>query len=88
MYLISVLLPLYDNDRGPLDPDLFGQVASELAGAFGGLTAHTRAPAQGVWQSDQQAPRSEESSRLHPRRDDVVIYEVMAEVIDRAWWST
>jgi hypothetical protein len=78
MYLIDVLLPLYDNDRQPLPRTLFQQVSAELTEKFGGLTAHTRAPAQGLWQSDADAP---------PVRDDIVIYEVMAESLDRAWWQ-
>jgi hypothetical protein len=78
MHLISVLLPLYDNDGRPLARALFGDVATELTTVFGGLTAHTRAPAQGLWQG------SEESSTV---RDDLVIYEVMVDVLDRPWWT-
>jgi hypothetical protein len=78
MFLVSVLLPLYDNDRVSFPPEMFRAVANELTEKFGGLTAHTRAPAQGLWQNQTEAP---------PLRDDIVIYEVMAEMIDRAWWS-
>ncbi len=78
MHLIFVLLPLYDNDGRPLARELFRDVATELTTAFGGLTAHTRAPAQGLWQT------RDESS---PVRDDLVIYEVMVEALDRKWWS-
>jgi hypothetical protein len=57
---------------------MFRAVANELTDKFGGLTAHTRAPAQGLWQNHAEAP---------PTRDDLVIFEVMVEVIDRVWWS-
>ena len=78
MHLIAVLLPLYDNGGHPLSRELFAQVAAELTGAFGGLTAHTRAPAQGLWRPDEHP---------QPTRDDIVIYEVMVENIDRDWWT-
>ena len=51
---------------------------AELTERFGGLTAYTRAPAQGVWAEDGEAPR----------RDDIVVYEVMAEALDRSWWRS
>jgi len=54
---------------------LFRQVADELTDKFGGLTAHTRAPAQGLWQAD---------SGDAPTRDDIIIYQVMVESLDRA----
>jgi hypothetical protein len=76
MHLIQVLLPLYDNDGRPIAAELYRGVAAELTGRFGGLTAYTRAPAQGLW-TDGGA---------EPTRDDIVIYEVMADRLDRAWW--
>ena len=76
MYLVSVLLPLYDNDQRPLDRTLFDRVATELTASFGGLTAHTRAPAEGLWRDAGETTR-----------DQIVIYEVLTEAIDRAWWT-
>ena len=76
MHLIQVLLPLYENDGRPLPRDLYRAVAAELTERFGGLTAHTRAPAEGLW---KEGPAS-------TARDDIVIYEVMADRLDRAWW--
>src|SRR4051794_15648669 len=78
MYLFQILLPLYDNQGQPLPPRLFRAVAGELTQGFGGLTAYTRTPAQGFWKSRRAAP---------PSRDDIIIYEVMAEALDRAWWK-
>src|SRR5690606_33410763 len=52
MHLIHLLLPLYDNDCEPLPKALFAEVRNELMQQFGGLTAHTRAPANGLWQDD------------------------------------
>lgn len=78
MYLAAILLPLTDNHHQPLPRQLFQQVADELTRQFGGLTAHTRAPAEGRWRdgADDDATR-----------DEIVIYEVLVEAIDRAWWA-
>jgi hypothetical protein len=77
MYLIQVLLPLYDNE-GTLFPwSHFEQVRTELTEHFGGLTAYTRAPAEGLW---KDAPSQ-------TVKDDIVIHEVMAEEIEAAWWN-
>lgn len=76
MYLIQLLLPLYDNDQQALPRALFDQLRRELLARFGGLTAHTRAPLSGLW----------EENRGQTVRDDLVIYEVMLPVLDRVWW--
>ncbi len=53
-------------------------VARELTDRFGGMTAYARAPAKGEW---KPAP----DKTVH---DDVVVYEVMVEVLDRGWWAS
>ncbi|HEX2725969.1 MAG TPA: hypothetical protein VHN20_09140 [Beijerinckiaceae bacterium] len=75
MHLIQLLLPLYDNDGAALPRALFDKVREELSGRFGGLTAFTRAPAEGHWRAEGET-----------RRDDIVIFEVMTERLDRDWW--
>ena len=77
MHLVQLLLPLYDNAGRPFPASHYASVRDELAERFGGLTAYTRAPAEGLWSQDggQQA------------RDDIVVYEVMVEQLDRAWWK-
>jgi len=77
VHLVQVLLPVYDNEGHPLSRDLYLEVRGELAERFGGLTAYTRAPAEGLWQESPAATV----------RDDIVIYEVMTETLDRAWWQ-
>ena len=76
MYLIHILLPLRDNDGKPLSRELFSAVAAELTERFGGLTAHTRAPAEGLWKDDSAGAD----------RDEIVIYEVMTDDLDEKWW--
>lgn len=77
MYLIEILLPLYDNDGQPFASASFDRVRGELTEAFGGVTALRRAPAEGLWQDSSGAVS----------RDEIVIFEVMATAADRAWWT-
>jgi hypothetical protein len=41
------------------------------------LTAHTLTPASGLW-------RSPDGDLLY---DDLIVYEVIAERVERTWWS-
>ena len=75
MQLIQLLLPLYDNQGQAFDGAMYQQVRDELIAGFGGVTAYTRAPASGMWQQGEGAVR-----------DDLIIYEVMTEALDQAWW--
>ena len=82
MHLIELFLPLTDNQGRPFARAHFDRVRDELVERFGGVTAFLRSPAEGVWkdapgQSAQQAVR-----------DDMVIYEVMADQLDRDWWRS
>lgn len=77
MYLIEILLPLYDNEGRPFDAAEFDRVRNELANRFGGVTAFRRAPAEGVWKE----------SGGEVSRDRIVIFEVMADSLERDWWD-
>ncbi|HEX5709593.1 MAG TPA: hypothetical protein VFX96_20105 [Pyrinomonadaceae bacterium] len=77
MHLVEILLPVYDNDGHPFPRADFDRVRAELAQRFGGVTAFSRAPAEGLWKDEEGATS----------RDDVVIFEVMADELDRAWWA-
>ena len=76
MHLIEILLPLSDNEGRPFAPELQARVRDELAEHFGGVTAFTRNPAEGLWKEGGG----------EPDRDDIVILEVMADWLDRGWW--
>jgi hypothetical protein len=82
MHLIQILLPLYDNSGTQQPGELFDKTREDLIGRFGGLTAYTRAPAKGLWKEDGSATGST------TMRDDIVIYEVMTDSLDEAWWRT
>ena|ERR1700761_1510182 len=75
-YLVQILLPLADNSGKPFPDQLLRGIHSELAERFGGLTAHSRAPAKGIWRSGAEK-----------QTDDIVIVEVMADVLDENWWA-
>ncbi|HEX8412519.1 MAG TPA: hypothetical protein VF637_01345, partial [Sphingomicrobium sp.] len=77
MHVVEILLPLRRNDGSDQPKALFGQVRRELLDRFGGLTAFSRAPADGLWESDEGGID----------RDAIVIFEVMVEAVDRAWWT-
>jgi hypothetical protein len=78
MYLVQILLPVYDNEGHPFDAADYLRLRTELADRFGGVTAYTRAPARGVWKDDATGATT---------RDDIVIFEVMTAELDRAWWA-
>ena len=75
MHLVEILLPLYDNEGRRFGSGEFDRVSEELAARFGGVTAFRRSPAEGVWREG-----GEES------RDRLVVFEVMADGLERAWW--
>jgi hypothetical protein len=77
MHLVQLLLPLYDNEGRVFAREMFDRVRDELAEAFGGVTAYRRSPAEGSWKETDGAVN----------RDALVIYEVMMEELDHAWWK-
>lgn len=76
MHLVQILLPVFDAKGGRFATAHYDAVARELTERFGGLTAYVRAPASGIW----------EKGNGDTERDDIVIFEVMAESLDEAWW--
>lgn len=77
MHLVQIILPRFDNSGTPIPASLFREVRQTLLDRFGGVTAFTRAPAEGLWQDGP-----------HVQRDDVLLYEVMVDQVDRAWWAS
>jgi len=76
MHLVQLLLPLYDNEKRPFGQEAFDRVRCELTECFGGVTAYRRSPAEGVWREGGEMSR-----------DEIIIFEVMAESLDRSWWA-
>ena len=75
--MIEILLPLYDNEGKHFGPETYVRVREELVEHFGGLTAFTRSPAEGLWVEDGERSR-----------DEIIVFEVMADWIDRGWWRS
>jgi hypothetical protein len=75
MYLIEILLPVSDKEGRSFAAGLYRNLRDELTERYGGVTAFTRAPAEGETKAG--------SGRVH---DDIVVFEVMADKIDRGWW--
>ena len=76
MHLIQILLPLADNEGRRFSSTDYGRVRAELTNRFGGLTAFSRAPAEGLWKDED----------ARTAQDDIVVFEVMAADLDRDWW--
>lgn len=78
MHLIQILLPLYTNEGKPFPEPLYDQTKHMLTEHFGGLTTYVRSPAVGLWKENTEKTV----------RDDIVIYEVMSEELDKKWWQS
>jgi hypothetical protein len=77
MHLVQLLLPVQDEQGRAYPRTLYDDLVKRLTEQFGGVTAYTRAPATGLW----------EAASGETVRDRVVVYEVMVEDLDRAWWA-
>ena len=78
MQLIQLLLPLYNNRKELFAQEIFTGIQQGLTEKFGGITTYTRAPATGLWKETEDKTV----------KDAIVIYEVMAEEIDKNWWQS
>jgi len=76
VYLIQILLPLYDNSGQTFPKSEYLRVRDELSDRFGGITTYMRSPARGLWKETRESTV----------QDDIVIYEVMTGELDRKWW--
>jgi hypothetical protein len=71
MHLVQLLLPIGRKRQA------YRRVFEELTERFGGMTAYTRAPAEGLWKK----------RRTSTERDDIVVVEVMVSKLERRWWG-
>ena len=76
MFLVQCFLPLYDNERQRFPREMFEAETRTLTARFGGLTGYTRAPVEGLWDDGSESTV----------RDELIIYEVMTDDLDREWW--
>jgi hypothetical protein len=77
MYLVQLLLPLFDNAGRPFPPSKLNRVKTSLTRAFGGITMFKRSPAEGL-----------SAGATGVVYDDIVLFEVMTPALDRQWWKS
>jgi hypothetical protein len=75
-YVVQIFLPLYDNSGEKFDASEYDSIRTALTEKFGGLTAYSRAPAEGSWERKGTVTR-----------DDLVVFEVMTDHLNRTWWA-
>ena len=76
MHLVELFVPLNRGDGSPVKPNEIQELVKRLANRFGGATAFSRAPADGLWKDS--------NAMSHDR---IVILEVMVDQLDRQWWT-
>jgi hypothetical protein len=67
---------LYDNEGVAFEQKVYDRVRDELTKKFGGVTAFRSSPAEGYWKEGGEVSR-----------DRVIIFEVMSQELERAWWT-
>jgi hypothetical protein len=77
MHLIQIFLPVRDHNDVAFPKENYSRIREALTQKFGGLTAYTRAPAEGLWRDERNAAH----------RDDIVIFEVMTAELHESWWK-
>ena len=76
MYLIQILLPLYDKNKQAFDKRLYDKIRDDLKDVFGGVTLYRNAPAEGAWNDETGTDY-----------DELITAEVIADNLDHAWWQ-
>lgn len=76
MHLVQILLPLADNQGRKFPDAIIQKIKDLILERFGGWTAFTRAPAEGIYWSESQGCVY----------DTIVVIEVMDESLNRKWW--
>jgi 2-hydroxychromene-2-carboxylate isomerase len=77
MHIVEVFLPLDKGNGTPVDMEMIERCVAELAERFGGATAFTRAPAEGLWKQESGI-----------QKDRIIVVEVMMEEVDGEWWKS
>lgn len=75
MQIVEVFLPLDTGSGIPIEPEIIEGIVGGLADRFGGATAFTRAPADGLWKQGTTM-----------QKDRILIIEVMVSELEEGWW--
>jgi hypothetical protein len=73
--VVEIFLPLDTRTGRPIDLEVIEGIVKGLADRFGGATAYTREPAEGLWKR-----------AMSIERDRIIIVEVLVDEIDEVWW--
>jgi hypothetical protein len=73
---VQLILPVRDNQGSPFPQKVWETLKNTLVERYGGVTAYTRSPAEGVW-----APGTGEKVS-----EDVFIIEVVVGDLEIEWW--
>lgn len=77
MNVIEVFLPLDTGAGLPIPRETIEGLVAGLADRFGGATAFTREPADGLWKTQTTI-----------QRDRIIIVEVIVNQVDQEWWRS
>jgi hypothetical protein len=75
MFVIELFLPLVTGNGEPVPFSHIEDIVAGMADRFGGATAFTRSPADGLWKGEDAV-----------ERDRIIVVEVMVEEVDYPWW--
>ena len=76
MFIVQILLPLYDNQSNRFGADDYLAVRTELTQQYGGLTAYSRSPTEGLWETDAGV-----------KKDEIIVFEIMMDEVKEEWWG-
>jgi hypothetical protein len=69
-------LPRYDQRGKRFSTSIYKAERERVVEEFGGMTAHSQAPAKGLWKNKGRT-----------EKDDMLIFEVMIKKLDHRWWK-
>lgn len=75
MNVIELFLPLDKGSGVSVEVERIEAIVKGLADRFGGVTAYTREPAEGMW----RRPTTIE-------RDRILVVEIVVREVDDTWW--
>ncbi|MBX6393210.1 MAG: hypothetical protein IRY96_07025 [Burkholderiales bacterium] len=74
-HLVQILVPVHDRNGETVPTAAFDDIRHHLKQHFQSVTAHVRMPAERLG-----------SSEAEPRGEELVVFEIFCERLDRCWW--
>lgn len=76
MHLIQIFFSVFNPQKLLFPSHFYKKLSKNLTEKLGGLTSYFRSPAEGLWKEDGNKTV----------KDDIIIYEIVVETVDIAWW--